>query len=175
MCLFNNQVNCCQIRYLRGPMGPTGATGARGPIGPQGATGPVGPQGAPGVSGTSDIIYATNGGGTIATNTIIPVVLDTATPTSTMTVSGGAVNLPTGGTYLVNYSVSSALADGDNATTGLYYNGTLIPGETLISNGTTASRTALITVPNAGTLSLYNTSAESATVTDATLNVVKTA
>ncbi len=56
-CLFGNNHNCnCNRQntvFIRGPIGPTGATGARGPIGPQGATGPQGPQGPAGPTGAT--------------------------------------------------------------------------------------------------------------------------
>lgn len=39
------------IEYIRGPMGPVGATGPMGPMGPQGATGPIGPMGPQGATG----------------------------------------------------------------------------------------------------------------------------
>lgn len=41
------------IEYIRGPMGPVGATGPMGPMGPQGAQGPQGIQGPAGPAGAT--------------------------------------------------------------------------------------------------------------------------
>ena len=68
---FNN--NCCNIRYIRGPIGPSGPSGARGPIGPQGPVGPIGPTGATGATGaTGPIGPAGPAGPTGATGPIGP-------------------------------------------------------------------------------------------------------
>ena len=160
-----------------GPQGPVGATGATGPQGPVGATGATGPQGPVGPSGTNDIIYAgTNATQTVGAGAIIPIAEIDATPTSTMSVSADAVNLPEAGTYLVSYFVNG------DATTGalsvsLYQDGTALPGEviTIADNGTASagSKTILITTTDASTLSIYNTSADTATLTSATITVLK--
>lgn len=177
MCLlFGSNYNCNQnIRYIRGPMGPAGPQGARGPIGPQGATGPIGLQGP---SGTNNILYAQYLGGTVATNSIIPLTFSNATVGSTISVVGNSINLPAG-TYLITYSVDGSVPTGD-LSTSLYLNGAPIPNEVITQTNTAnansaASKTALITVPAQSTLSLYNTSADTATLTNASITAVKTA
>lgn len=177
-CLFGNNCNCnnCNRNIVtnRGPQGPAGP---RGPIGPQGATGATGAQGP---SGTNNIIYAgTNTTQTVATNTVIPISLITATAGTTMSVSSNAVNLPEAGTYLVAYFVNGSVTTGSLAVS-LYLNGSQISGETITldgSDGTTnaAGKTILITVTGAGTLTLVNTSADTATLNSATITVLKTA
>ena len=176
----------------QGPVGPIGPTGAQGPVGPQGATGAIGPQGPVGAtgpqgetgatgpqgpSGTSDIIYANNDGATVDAGAIIPLTLATSTTGTTMSVQNNAVNLPEGGTYLVSYYASGETGTGD-ASISLYLDGAPITGETItLSNQTgdsfLASKTILVTTANAGTLSLYNTSAQSQVFTGASLTVLK--
>ena len=172
-----------------GPQGPQGATGAVGPQGPQGATGAVGPQGpagpqgatgATGPAGTNDAIYAgTNTSSTVNAATIIPIAQIAATAGTTMSVSANAINLPEAGTYLVSYFANGSVPSG-NLSTSLYLDGTQVSGETIVQTNTAGSssaagKTVLITTNGAGTLSLYNTSGETATLSSATLTVLKTA
>lgn len=173
----------------QGATGATGATGAVGPQGPQGATGAVGPQGpagpqgatgATGPAGTNDAIYAgTNTSSTVNAATIIPIAQIAATAGTTMSVSANAINLPEAGTYLVSYFANGSVPSG-NLSTSLYLDGTQVSGETIVQTNTAGSssaagKTVLITTNGAGTLSLYNTSGETATLSSATLTVLKTA
>ena len=163
----------------QGPVGATGATGATGPQGPVGATGATGPQGEQGVPGTNNAVYAGLSDATdIAQNAIIPLTLVAATDGSTFTVSDGAINLPEAGTYLVSYSVNGSNATGDIATT-LYLNGTPVIGETLseASTGDIAnlSKTILLTTNAPAALSIFNTSAGTATISNASITALLTA
>ncbi len=155
-----------------GPQGPVGATGAVGPQGPVGATGPIGP------AGTNDIIYASNQVATVASNGIIPLTLTASTPGTTMSVVGNEVVLDEAGTYLVSYFANGSVPTGDFIIS-LYLDSTPITGEsiTISSAGeqSAGSKTVLITTTEAGTLSIYNTSAEAATLSGASLTVLKTA
>lgn len=179
-CLFGPTNNCQNIRYIRGPMGPAGPQGARGPIGPMGATGaqgiqgPVGPQG---LSGTSDMIFADNGDATVVSGATIPLALNTATPTTTMSVLNNSVNLPTAGTYLVSYGINGSVPTG-NLAVSLNLNGTPIDNGTItIANSANAlsdgSRTVLVTATAPSTLSLVNNSLDTLTVDNATMTVLK--
>ena len=166
-----------------GPQGPVGATGAVGPVGPQGpvgatgatgATGPIGPQGP---SGTSDIIYATSGPVTVASDSIIPVTLNTSTPNTTLSVTDGSVNLPEAGTYLLSYFSNGATVNGIQSIS-LYQNGQLITGESILETGNAGenlslSKTVLVTTTSPSTLSLYNTSASDINIVNASLTVLK--
>ncbi len=200
-CNCNSNCNRCNNTVvLRGPMGPAGPQGARGPQGPQGATGPIGPTGATGAtgpigpqgpvgptgatgpigpigpSGTNDIIYASTDVATVAAGEIIPLTLTAATAGTTMSVSANAVNLPEAGTYLVSYYTAGTVATGDFITE-LYLNGVSLTGQEIVQpNGAGAgSRTILVTTTGAGTLSLYNGSTSDATLSGASLTVLKTA
>lgn len=178
-CLFsNNRCNGCRRQNQPPPrITAVGATGPRGPQGPQGATGATGAQGP---SGTNDAIYAgVNAATTVNAGAIVPIARLASTAGTTMTVSGDAVNLPSAGTYLVSYFVDGSVADGD-LSLSLYLNGAQATGETIVITNTAnsssaASKTILLTTTGAGTLSLYNTSAGDATLSGATLTVLKTA
>ena len=164
----------------QGPAGPQGETGATGAVGPQGPAGPQGATGATGPAGTNDAIYAgTNTSSTVNAATIIPIAQIAATAGTTMSVSANAINLPEAGTYLVSYFANGSVPSG-NLSTSLYLDGTQVSGETIVQTNTAGSssaagKTVLITTNGAGTLSLYNTSGETATLSSATLTVLKTA
>ena len=157
----------------QGPVGPTGATGATGATGP---AGPVGPQGPAGPAGTNDAIYADLNATTVESESIIPIALDTATPATTMNVSGNAVNITEDGTYLVSYFANGSVPTGDFSIS-LYQNGAVVTGETIIlDNGSGAgSKTILVNASAGDTLSIYNTSGETATLSGASLTVLKLA
>ena len=195
MCCFsggcNNQNNCCNVRIIRGPQGPAGQQGARGPIGPQGATGPqgpqgpvgaTGPQGPQGVPGASDAIYAgVNTLTVVPANTIVPITFIRSTPSTTQSVSGNEVVLSSSGTYLVSYFIDGSV-DGDNNVLlyTLYLNGSPIPGETITQSSAgesvmSSGKTILVNVTAPATLSVYNTSSTSASLSSATITVVKLA
>ena len=162
-----------------GPQGPVGATGPIGPQGPIGATGAVGPQGPVGPSGTSDVIYASGVTSTVPTNTVIPLTTSVVTPTGTMTLSNNAVNLPEAGSYLVSYSANGSVPT-DDFSFSLYLNDGLIAGQTVVITPVTGgsaqgSNTVLVNVTGASTLSVYNTSTQTATISGVGLTVLKTA
>ena len=174
-----------------GPQGPAGATGATGATGPQGPVGPVGPQGPAGATGatgatgpqgpagTNDVIYASNAGGAVAPSSIIPLTFNTATPTTTMSVSADAVNLAETGTYLISFFANGSIPTGD-FTVQLYLNGAPIANEIITLNNpageqNAGSKTILVSATAGDTLSIYNTSADTATLTGASLLVLKTA
>ncbi len=183
MCCFFNSFNNCpnqNIRYIRGPMGPTGATGARGPIGPQGPQGPQGAQGPIGVVSTNNSVYAgTNTTQTVTAGSVIPIGLIASSPNTNMTVSANAVNITESGTYLVSYAVNGSVGS-DDLILSLYQNGTQIPGETINMQNTadansSGAKTILLNVTAPATLSIFNSSQQTATINSGTLTVVKVA
>lgn len=157
-----------------GPQGPVGATGPQGPVGPTGATGATGPIGPQGPAGTGDAIYANANAVTVASGTIFPLALDSVTPDSTMSVSDNAVNVSEAGYYLVSYSVSSS-TDGNQFVATLYLNGAPVADENIIpaDDASTSSKTILLSIPAGSTLALYNTSANEATLSSASLTLLK--
>ena len=166
-----------------GPVGPTGATGATGATGPQGpigltgatgatgATGPIGPQGP---AGTNDAIYASSGTSVVASGAIIPLTLDTQTADTSMSVSADAVNITENGVYLVSLFANGSSADAGDFSVALYQNGTAVTDENIIiTGGGAGSKTILLSAVAGDTLSLYNTSASQATLSGASLTVLK--
>ena len=161
-----------------GPQGPQGVQGPVGPAGPVGATGPQGPQGEPGTA-LSDSIYAgVNTATTVTAGAIIPITQLAVTPASTLTVADNAVVIGTAGSYLVSYFVNGSSGTAPQSTT-LYQNGVALTGEVLLqdASGTpqAASKTILLNLASGDTLSLYNTSTTDATLSSATLTVVRVA
>ncbi len=156
-----------------GPQGPQGETGATGATGPQGPIGPVGPQGP---SGTNDAIYANVGAVTVDPDAIIPIVLDTATADTSMNVTDNAVNITEDGTYLVSFYVGGSVPTNEFVTS-LYLNDSAIAGESLIQSNSagSSSKTILLQLSNGDSLALYNTSATEATLSAASLTVLKLA
>ncbi|MCQ2386884.1 MAG: hypothetical protein MJ066_00315 [Clostridia bacterium] len=172
-CFFNN--NCprraISPRFIVGPMGP------RGPIGPQGPVGPQGPQGAP--ASFNSVYAGTNATTTVATNSAIPLSLITSTPNNPFVVANNTITLPTAGTYLVSFFSNGYVATGIFDTT-LYLNGTALPNETISQANTggeniAGSKTILVNTSAPATLSLYNTSADTATISSASITVSKIA
>ena len=165
-----------------GPQGPVGATGATGPQGPVGATGatgpqgPVGPQGETGPAGTSDGVYAGSGTNIVASDEIIPLALIQATPLSTQTVADNAINITEDGVYLVSYFSSGSVAT-DEFITSLYVNGSAVTNESIIQSDSAGagSKTVLLSLTANSTLALYNTSATQATLSGASITVLKVA
>ena len=165
-----------------GPQGATGATGAIGPIGPTGATGatgpigPIGPQGPAGPAGLSDAIFASSGADTVDAGAIIPLALVVATPDTSLSVSDNAVNVTEDGTYLASYFVGGSVPTNEFIT-ALYLNGAPITGETIVQSNSAgaASKTILLNLSAGDTLSIYNTSATEATLSGASITVLKVA
>ncbi len=160
----------------QGPVGPAGATGAVGPQGPVGPAGPQGPVGPVGPAGLGDAIYASSGANVVTAGEIIPLALITATPDTSLTVSDNAANITEDGTYLVSFFVGGSVPTNEFIT-ALYLNGAPITGETLVQSNSAgvASKTILLNLTAGSTLSLYNTSATEATLSGASITVLKVA
>ncbi len=157
-----------------GPVGPRGRTGATGPIGPQGPTGATGPQGPVGPAGTNDAIYASISASTVLSDDIIPLALTLATSDTTMSVSDNAVNITQTGVYLISYFADGDVAT-DNFSVGLFINDFPVANETLTFTQPSglASKTILFFLNAGDTVSLYNTSDETATINTASLTLLR--
>ncbi len=134
-----------------------------------GNQGPRGPQGLP---GQSDAIYAVSTG-TIAPQSLAPLILSVATPNSTPTVTNNAINLPVG-YYLVSYSVSGSSIDA--ISTALQLNGSVI--STLTSTGAEtidSSKTLLVQATTPSTLTFINQGESAITNANVGITVLKVA
>ena len=156
-----------------GPQGPAGATGPQGPQGLTGATGAVGPQGPAGVSYT---VHAENTATeSVATNTIIPISQTAQSTGGTFTVSNNAVNVPIG-EYLVTFGGAASTTGATQKTITLYVNG--VTSNNVVYDGsdtgiTSAAKTVYLNFSSPGTLSIYNTTADTASFNNAFITVTQ--
>ena len=161
------------IQGETGPQGPIGLTGPAGPTGPQGPQGEVGPTGPQGPAGPAGTIASY---GSFYTDTTQTVTNDSFTLTTTLSSSNmtvdtttGVVTLNNAGTYLVEYGVYSTDAAATD-TVSIFLNGTEVAGtERTLTNNTTTSGSAIITVPTAtSTLNIQINSTGAVTFDDPT-------
>lgn len=157
----------------QGPQGLTGATGATGAVGPQGPAGATGPQGPAGVSYT---VHAENTATeSVATNTIIPISQTAQSTGGTFTVSNNAVNVPIG-EYLVTFGGAASTTGATQKTITLYVNGAT--SNNIVYDGsdtgiTSAAKTVYLNFSSPGTLSIYNTTADTASFNNAFITVTQ--
>lgn len=169
----------------QGPQGETGATGAVGPQGPQGETGatgavgPQGPAGATGPQGPAGVSYTVHAENTatesVATNTIIPISQTAQSTGGTFTVSNNAVNVPIG-EYLVTFGGAASTTGATQKTITLYVNGAA--SNNVVYDGsdtgiTSAAKTVYLNFSSPGTLSIYNTTADTASFNNAFITVTQ--
>ncbi|MDY4411463.1 MAG: hypothetical protein SPE41_00075 [Eubacteriales bacterium] len=156
-----------------GPQGPQGETGATGAVGPQGPAGATGPQGPAGVSYT---VHAENTATeSVATNTIIPISQTAQSTGGTFTVSNNAVNVPIG-EYLVTFGGAASTTGATQKTITLYVNGAA--SNNVVYDGsdtgiTSAAKTVYLNFSSPGTLSIYNTTADTASFNNAFITVTQ--
>lgn len=144
--------------------------------------GPIGPAGPAGPAGVCDAIYAWGGTQAVAAGQVIPLAQAAATPTTQMTVSGNAVNLPAG-TYQVSFGGTGAGAEGSEASTlqlslqvaGTPVSGGVIAQSVVASEATNLSKTMLYTATSPTSLALANTSPNTIDFTDAFITVLRLA
>lgn len=165
-----------------GPQGPAGATGPQGPQGETGATGAVGPQGpagATGPQGPAGVSYTVHAENTatesVATNTIIPISQTAQSTGGTFTVSNNAVNVPIG-EYLVTFGGAASTTGATQKTITLYVNGAA--SNNVVYDGsdtgiTSAAKTVYLNFSSPGTLSIYNTTADTASFNNAFITVTQ--
>ena len=185
---------CSVIAGPRGPVGPQGIPGPRGfnglrgpqgvpgPVGPQGpagATGPQGPQGETGPQGPAGVSYTVHAENTatesVATNTIIPISQTAQSTGGTFTVSNNAVNVPIG-EYLVTFGGAASTTGATQKTITLYVNGAA--SNNVVYDGsdtgiTSAAKTVYLNFSSPGTLSIYNTTADTASFNNAFITVTQ--
>ena len=176
---------CSVITGPRGPVGPQGIPGPRGfngLRGPQGVPGPVGPQGpagATGPQGPAGVSYTVHAENTatesVATNTIIPISQTAQSTGGTFTVSNNAVNVPIG-EYLVTFGGAASTTGATQKTITLYVNGAT--SNNVVYDGsdtgiTSAAKTVYLNFSSPGTLSIYNTTADTASFNNAFITVTQ--
>ena len=163
----------------QGPQGETGATGAVGPQGPVGAIGPQGPQGETGPQGPAGVSYTVHAENTatesVLTNTIIPISQTAQSTGGTFTVSNNAVNVPIG-EYLVTFGGAASTTGATQKTITLYVNGAA--SNNVVYDGsdtgiTSAAKTVYLNFSSPGTLSIYNTTADTASFNNAFITVTQ--
>ena len=165
-----------------GPQGPAGATGPQGPQGETGATGAVGPQGpagATGPQGPAGVSYTVHAENTatesVATNTIIPISQTAQSTGGTFTVSNNAVNVPIG-EYLVTFGGAASTTGATQKTITLYVNGAASNNVVYDGSDTgirSAAKTVYLNFSSPGTLSIYNTTADTASFNNAFITVTQ--
>ena len=159
-----------------GPQGPQGETGATGAVGPQGPAGAIGPQGPQGPAGVSYTVHAENTATeSVATNTIIPISQTAQSTGGTFTVSNNAVNVPIG-EYLVTFGGAASTTGATQKTITLYVNGAA--SNNVVYDGsdtgiTSAAKTVYLNFSSPGTLSIYNTTADTASFNNAFITVTQ--
>lgn len=162
-----------------GPQGPAGAIGPQGPQGETGAVGPQGPAGATGPQGPAGVSYTVHAENTatesVATNTIIPISQTAQSTGGTFTVSNNAVNVPIG-EYLVTFGGAASTTGATQKTITLYVNGAT--SNNVIYDGsdtgiTSAAKTVYLNFSSPGTLSIYNTTADTASFNNAFITVTQ--
>lgn len=159
-----------------GPQGPQGETGATGAVGPQGPAGAIGPQGPQGPAGVSYTVHAENTATeSVATNTIIPISQTAQSTGGTFTVSNNAVNVPIG-EYLVTFGGAASTTGATQKTITLYVNGAT--SNNVVYDGsdtgiTSAAKTVYLNFSSPGTLSIYNTTADTASFNNAFITVTQ--
>ena len=163
----------------QGPQGETGATGAVGPQGPAGAIGPQGPQGETGPQGPAGVSYTVHAENTatesVLTNAIIPISQTAQSTGGTFTVSNNAVNVPIG-EYLVTFGGAASTTGATQKTITLYVNG--VTSNNVVYDGsdtgiTSAAKTVYLNFSSPGTLSIYNTTADTASFNNAFITVTQ--
>ena len=160
----------------QGPIGLTGATGPQGPAGPIGPQGPQGEVGPQGPAGTGDAIYTNSGAVEVESGQTIPLSLTLQTPDSTMSVADNGVTVSQTGYYLVSYYIGGSVATNEFVTS-LYVNDTAIANENIVQSNSAgaASKTALLSLNAGDTITLRNTSATEATLSNASITVLRLA
>ncbi|CDD09144.1 collagen triple helix repeat [Clostridium sp. CAG:349] len=155
------------------PISQTAQTGATGAVGPQGPAGATGPQGPAGVSYT---VHAENTATeSVATNAIIPISQTAQSTGGTFSVSNNAVNVPIG-EYLVTFGGAASTTGATQKTITLYVNGEAT--NNVVYDGsdpgiTSAAKTVYLNFSSPGTLSIYNTTADTASFNNAFITVTQ--
>lgn len=167
----------------QGPQGNTGPQGPAGPQGPQGPAGPQGPQGEPGSAATNENAMLYN---TAAQEVQAGAALNFATnqinsASGSITLSGTTGLSLTEGQYLVVFETDALVANTGTIAVSLALGGNALPyaasslAKTGSNNNERVGLAAILDLAGTQTLTVKNTSSDTNTHANSTLNVVKLA
>ena len=111
----------------------------------------------------------------VATNTIIPISQTAQSTGGTFTVSNNAVNVPIG-EYLITFGGAASTTGATQKTITLYVNGEAT--NNVVYDGsdpglTSAAKTVYLNLSSPGTLSIYNTTVDTASFNNAFITVTQ--
>ena len=167
----------------QGPVGPQGPQGDTGPQGPQGPAGPQGPQGEPGSAATNENAMLYN---TAAQEVQSGAALNFAanqinSASGSITLSGTTGLTLTMGQYLVVFETDALVENAGTIAVALALGGSALPyaASSLAKTGSNSNEriglAAILDLAGTQTLTVQNTSTDTNTHTNSTLNVVKLA
>ena len=167
----------------QGPVGPQGPQGDTGPQGPQGPAGPQGPQGEPGSAATNEnaMLYNT-AAQEVQAGAALTFAANQINSASGSITLGGTTGLSlSAGQYLVVFETDASVANSGTIAAALALGGNALPyaasflAKTGSNNNERIGLAAILNLASTQTLTVKNTSTDTNTHANSTLNVVKLA
>ena len=167
----------------QGPAGPQGPQGDTGPQGPQGPAGPQGPQGEPGSAATNEnaMLYNTAAQEVQAGAALNFAANQINSASGSITLSGTTGLSLTAGQYLVVFETDAFVSNSGTIAVALALGGSALPyaasslANTGSNNNERIGLAAILELSGTQTLTVKNTSTDTNTHANSTLNVVKLA
>lgn len=167
----------------QGNTGPQGPQGPAGPQGPQGDTGPQGPQGEPGSAATNEnaMLYNTAAQEVQAGAALNFAANQINSASGSITLSGTTGLSLTAGQYLVVFETDALVENSGTIAVALALGGSALPyaasslAKTGSNNNERIGLAAILELSGTQTLTVKNTSTDTNTHANSTLNVVKLA
>ncbi len=166
-----------------GPQGPAGPQGPQGDTGPQGPAGPQGPQGEPGSAATNEnaMLYNTAAQEVQAGAALNFAANQINSASGSITLSGTTGLSLTAGQYLVVFETDALVENSGTIAVALALGGNALPyaasslAKTGSNNNERIGLAAILELSGTQTLTVKNTSTDTNTHANSTLNVVKLA
>ena len=166
----------------QGPVGPQGPQGPVGPQGPQGPAGPQGPQGEPGSAATNEnaMLYNT-AAQEVQAGAALNFAANQINSAGSISLSGTTGLSLTEGQYLVVFETDASVANSGTIAAALALGGNALPyaasflAKTGSNNNERIGLAAILNLASTQTLTVKNTSTDTNTHANSTLNVVKLA
>lgn len=166
-----------------GPQGPAGPQGPKGDTGPQGPQGPAGPQGEPGSAATNEnaMLYNTAAQEVQAGAALNFAANQINSASGSITLSGTTGLSLTAGQYLVVFETDALVENAGTIAVALALGGNALPyaasslAKTGSNNNERIGLAAILDLASTQTLTVKNTSTDTNTHANSTLNVVKLA